>query len=273
MGRSTACLRYLRHSILTSSQLQKLIRNACFFAPLFDSGENLSFFLMAIDMDDFEPFVGGVWNVFDNFFDDGGIVDTAEDINKGLEVEGVPVNWFGVTFDELVDVDRINDGDVDDEVKTAGFQPPRCGNTFFLPIGNGYVGDEVKTAGFPRPRCGKTVFPSVNNTIGWSIDLPSWVSGWIFRFGGMIGWWSWDLLVCFGCVMKLVWCCADDSKTQVDKGSWTNHRSKSIQKRELDVRGCQQRGSHQWPDSCWGIWILVPMYVCTWVFMYMGARN
>jgi hypothetical protein len=31
----------------------------------------------------------------------------------------------------------------------------------------------------------------------------------------MVGWWSLDILVCFGRVMKLVWCCADDSKTQM----------------------------------------------------------
>jgi hypothetical protein len=31
-----------------------------FFAPLFDPGENLSFFLTPINMDDFEPFVGSL---------------------------------------------------------------------------------------------------------------------------------------------------------------------------------------------------------------------
>ena len=45
---------------MTSLRLQKLIRNACFFAPIFALGENLSFFLTAVDMDDFKPFVGGV---------------------------------------------------------------------------------------------------------------------------------------------------------------------------------------------------------------------
>ena len=135
MGRSTACFRYLRHSILTSSRSQKLIRNACFLAPIFASGENLSFFLTAFDMDDFEPFVGGVYNVCDDFFDDGGIVNTADDIDD-----------VGVTFDGRVDVDPINDGDVIVEVDTAMF---------------------------PHPRCGNIVFPSVNDMIGCSVDLPS----------------------------------------------------------------------------------------------------
>ena len=48
------------------------------------------------------------------FFDDGGVVDTANDINN-----------VGVTFEGRVDVDPINDGDVDDEVNTAMF-PFRC---------------------------------------------------------------------------------------------------------------------------------------------------
>jgi hypothetical protein len=66
--------------------------NACFLASIFASGENFSFFLA---MDDFEPIVGGVYNIFDAFFDDGGVVaDIADD---------------------------IDDGDVDDEVDTAGF--------------------------------------------------------------------------------------------------------------------------------------------------------
>ena len=201
MGRLAACFRYLRHLILTSSRLQRLIRHTCFLAQLFDCGENVSFFLTAIDMDDFKPFVGGVWNVFVNFFDDGGIVDTADDISKWLEVEGDPTTCFGVTLDELADVDQIDDGDVDNKVKTAGFPRPRCGNPLFLPIGDGYVDDEVKTAGFLRPRCGKTGFPRVNDTIGWSIDLPSWILGWIIRFCGMVGWWSLNILVCFGRVI------------------------------------------------------------------------
>ena len=45
--------------------------NACFLAPIFALGENLSFFLA---MDYFEPIVGGVYNICDNFFDDGGVV-------------------------------------------------------------------------------------------------------------------------------------------------------------------------------------------------------
>ena len=64
-------------------------------------------------MDDFEPFVGGVYNVRDNFFDDGGVVHTANDIDD-----------VGV-----VDIDPINDSNVNDEVDTAMFPRPRCGNT------------------------------------------------------------------------------------------------------------------------------------------------
>ncbi len=77
-------------------------------------GENLSFFLTPIDMDDFEPFVGSLWNVCNNLLDDGGVVDTTDNINKGLKVEGFPTTRFGVTFDELVEVDPIDDGDIDD---------------------------------------------------------------------------------------------------------------------------------------------------------------
>ena len=73
---------------MTSSRLQKLIRNACFLAPISASGENLSFFLTLFIMDDFEPFVGGVCNICDDFFDDGGVFDTADDIDD-----------VGVTFD------------------------------------------------------------------------------------------------------------------------------------------------------------------------------
>ena len=135
MGRSTACFRYLRHSILTSLWSQKLIRNACFLAPIFASGENLSFFLMSFVMDDFEPFVGGVYNVCDDFFDDGGIFDTANNIDN-----------VGVTFGGRVGIDPINDGDVNDEVNPTMF---------------------------PRPFCGNTVFPSVNDMFRCSVDLPS----------------------------------------------------------------------------------------------------
>ena len=83
--------------------------NACVLAPIFDAGENFSFFLA---MDDFEPIVGGVYNIFDAFFDDGGVVaDIADDIDD------VGVMFFDGRFD----VDPIDDGDVDDEVDTAGF--------------------------------------------------------------------------------------------------------------------------------------------------------
>ncbi len=62
-------------------------------------------------MDDFEPIVGGVYNICNDFFDDGGVVDNiADDIDD-----------VGVTFDRRVDVDPIDDGDVDDEVDTAVF--------------------------------------------------------------------------------------------------------------------------------------------------------
>ena len=82
--------------------------NACFLAPIFTSGENFSFFLA---MDDFEPIVGGVYNICDDFFGDGGVADDiADDIDD-----------VGVTFDGRVDVDPIDDGDVDDEVDTAVF--------------------------------------------------------------------------------------------------------------------------------------------------------
>ncbi len=82
--------------------------NACFLVPISDSGENFSFFLV---MDDFEPNVGGVYNIFDEFFDVGGVV---ADIADG-------VDDVGVMFDGRFNVDPINDGDVDDEVDTAGF--------------------------------------------------------------------------------------------------------------------------------------------------------
>ena len=82
---------------------------------LFDCGENLSFFLAAFDMEEFESIAGGVWNVFVDFFD-GGVVVTADDIDEWLEVDVLPITCFGVACDELVDVDQINDGDVDDEI-------------------------------------------------------------------------------------------------------------------------------------------------------------
>ncbi len=109
--------------------------NACFLAPTFVSDENLSFFFTTFDMDDFKPFVGGVYNICDDVFDDGGVVVTANSFDD-----------VGVTFDGRLDVDPINDGNVNDEVDTAMFL---------------------------RPQCGNTVFPSVNDMIGCSVDLPS----------------------------------------------------------------------------------------------------
>jgi hypothetical protein len=50
---------------------------------------------------------------------DGGVVDTANGINEWLEVDGVPITCFGVAFDELVDVDQIDDGNYDDKIKMA----------------------------------------------------------------------------------------------------------------------------------------------------------
>ena len=70
----------------------------------------------------------------------------ADDINDGLKVDGFPTTSFGVSFDRLDDVDRIDDGDFDDEVNTAGI---------------------------PRPRCGDTDFFGVNDMIKISIYLPS----------------------------------------------------------------------------------------------------
>ena len=63
-------------------------------------------------MDDFKPIVGGVYNFFDAFFDDGGVVaDISEDIDD-----------VGVMFDGRFVVDPIDDGDVDDEIDTADFE-------------------------------------------------------------------------------------------------------------------------------------------------------
>ncbi len=49
----------------------------------------------------------------------GGVVDTADDIDEWLEVDGLPITCFGVACGELVDVDQIDDGDVDDEIEMA----------------------------------------------------------------------------------------------------------------------------------------------------------
>ncbi len=66
-----------------------------------------------------------------NLFDDGEIVNTTNDINEGLKVEGFLTTCFGVTFDEFVIIDLIDDGDVNDEVKTAGFPRPQCDKTYY----------------------------------------------------------------------------------------------------------------------------------------------
>ena len=91
----------------------------------------------------------------------GGVVVTADDIDEWLEVDGLPITCFGVACDELVDVDQIDDGNVNDEIKM-----PRCGDPLFPPTGDGYVNDEVKRAGFSWPQCDKTGFPRVNGAIG-----------------------------------------------------------------------------------------------------------
>ena len=93
---------------MTSLRSQKLIMNACFLVPIFALGENFSFFLT---MDDFKPIVGGVYNFFDAFFDDGGVVANIAD----------NINNVGVMFDGPFGVDPIDDGNVDDEIDTAGF--------------------------------------------------------------------------------------------------------------------------------------------------------
>ena len=54
-------------------------------------------------MDDFEPIVGGAYNIFDALFDEGGVVaDIADDI----------VNVGVMFFDGRFDVVPIDDGDV-----------------------------------------------------------------------------------------------------------------------------------------------------------------
>ena len=80
---------------------------ACFLAPIFASGGNFSFFLT---MDDCKPIVGGVFNFFDAFFDDGGVVANIAD----------NINDVGVMFDGRFGDDLINDGNVDDNIDTAG---------------------------------------------------------------------------------------------------------------------------------------------------------
>ncbi len=72
-------------------------------------------------MDDFEPIVGGVYNICDDFFDDVGVVnDTTVDIDN-----------VDVMFDGRVDVDPSDDGDVDDKVYTEMIPRPRCCNDLF----------------------------------------------------------------------------------------------------------------------------------------------
>ena len=146
-----------------------------FYAIIF--GWNFNLFLTAIDMDDFEPFVGGVWIVCDDLFDDGGDVDTANNIDKGLEVEGFPTTCFGVTFDELVNLDLINNGNVDDEVKTAGFSRPWCGDTFFHQSATAMLMMRSKQWNFHVPDVAKQFFRVLTTqSDDWSTyHLEFWV--------------------------------------------------------------------------------------------------
>jgi hypothetical protein len=104
MVESTECLRYLRHSILTWSWLQKLIRNVGFFALIFASGENLSFFLTADDINDGELVFMGVENKDGDCIDidcinNGNVVITsAVEIDDRLKVVGSLTFCFGDTF-------------------------------------------------------------------------------------------------------------------------------------------------------------------------------
>ena len=58
----------------------------------------------------------------------------ADDINDGLKVDGFPTTSFGVSFDRLDDVDRIDDGNFDDEVDTVVIPRPQCGDRDFLGV-------------------------------------------------------------------------------------------------------------------------------------------
>ena len=46
-------------------------------------------------------------------------MDTADDIDKWLKEDDLRITCFGVAFDELVDADQIDNGNVDDEIKMA----------------------------------------------------------------------------------------------------------------------------------------------------------
>ena len=59
---------------------------------------------------------------------------SAADIDDGLKVYGFPTTSFGVSFDRLDDVDRIDDGNFDDEVDTAGIPRPQCSDMDFLGV-------------------------------------------------------------------------------------------------------------------------------------------
>ena len=97
-------------------------------------------------------------------FNDGNIVNITDDINEELKVEGFPTTCSGITFDELVDADPIDDGVIDDKVETAGFPCPQCGNTYSADQ-DSKVDDKVKTSRIPHSCCGKIVFPNINDSI------------------------------------------------------------------------------------------------------------
>jgi hypothetical protein len=104
MGRLTKCLMYFRNLILTWLRLQKLIRNAGFFMPIFASGENLSFFLMVDDINDGKLVSMGVENddnncININCINDGNIVViSAIEINNGLKTMNSLTLRFSNTF-------------------------------------------------------------------------------------------------------------------------------------------------------------------------------
>jgi hypothetical protein len=63
-------------------------------------------------------------------------VVSANNTDDGLIVDGFPTTSFGDPFERLANVDRIDDGDFNDEVDTAGVPLPQCGNTDFSGVSN-----------------------------------------------------------------------------------------------------------------------------------------
>ena len=56
--------------------------------------------------------------------------------NDGLIVDGFPTTSFGDPFERLANVDRIDHGNSNDKVDTAGVPLPRCGDTDFSGVSN-----------------------------------------------------------------------------------------------------------------------------------------